>query len=683
MSNKSWTTNLQSLASKCRAWSPKRRALKQKTLHHDASPTNVHTSLRDPQLQIRLLRLHAAPNEHNICATLEVWDKDAAPAYRAISYVCGDSDYRQDVIVNGSCVSVRHNCHYALWQARQHFPDSRVWIDELCINQLDLREKTAQVAMMHEIYSSAEEVCACIGPSDTHSEAVKQAALDPDAVIQDLPDEWLQEPMDMDLWHPPLDETDAAEFYAHFNEFCMRPYFSRVWIVQELAAGRLGILVLCGKDLLDWSDLVDVSFRLHHMYWFGSSGPYKGSRNSRIYALVVTVATYFTGGIEFPKYLGDLEQLRCEDARDRIYSTRAIIDWGSFGQTPPVPDYSISPVELALQLLGKMVDTGLRDVELIARTLDLLNPSTLSQVLEELRFHRLRTKTSRGPPIRYRPWYSMVVSSQMVQQDAMGQPTLKFRSLATSEESILTKESSTASLAPSSTSSSTASTTSAVTSESSAASSTALSSAAPATGISGPTSDMLAKHGLSAVHTDGALSAVVREGMRPGDIVVQSRYLDLVLRSHDDGETFIVVGHATLARGLTLAPKAPFVDECGCHRRLSPNLYTREKEWIHIAIELSDEEALAAVIRREAMENSDDDLPEYWIGDTLGKARVGSHVWDVTADRMFRGHDVEREQPSCNVHRAGEYYCKYQKFFWYSVLMGTGIILTFPEGGRS
>lgn len=182
---------------------------------------------------------------------------------------------------------------------------------------------------------------------------------------------------------------------------------------------------------------------------------------------------------------------------------------------------------------------------------------------------------------------------------------------------------------------------------------------------------------------DGVLAAAVSERMRPGDIVLQSRYLDLVLRPHDDGNNFVVVGDAIIATGLQLARKAPFADECGCHRRLQPNLYQREVEYVQIAIELSNEEALAAVISREAMEEGFCDGSEYWMGGSFGKAKAGSHVWDVTAERMFREHNAELEQPSCNVHRAGEYYWKYQKFFWYSILMGTGIVLTFPEGGRS
>jgi hypothetical protein len=104
---------------------------------------DVRTALRDPQRQIRLLRLHGGSKRQGIFASLEVWERGSEPKYRAISYVCGDAQRMQSITVNGSRVSVRHNCHYALWQARLHYPESRVWIDAICINQLDLEEKTA------------------------------------------------------------------------------------------------------------------------------------------------------------------------------------------------------------------------------------------------------------------------------------------------------------------------------------------------------------------------------------------------------------------------------------------------------------------------------------------------------------------------------------------------------------
>lgn len=46
-------------------------------------------------------------------------------------------------------------CATTLQQTDLHFPGSYVWVDAICINPDDLAEKSAQVAMMGEIYNKA------------------------------------------------------------------------------------------------------------------------------------------------------------------------------------------------------------------------------------------------------------------------------------------------------------------------------------------------------------------------------------------------------------------------------------------------------------------------------------------------------------------------------------------------
>jgi hypothetical protein len=46
---------------------------------------------------------------------------------------------------------VRDNLAAALMQFRREDEDVNIWCDAICINQTDVKEKTAQVARMHEI----------------------------------------------------------------------------------------------------------------------------------------------------------------------------------------------------------------------------------------------------------------------------------------------------------------------------------------------------------------------------------------------------------------------------------------------------------------------------------------------------------------------------------------------------
>jgi hypothetical protein len=68
------------------------------------------------------------------------------------------------VILNGKIISVRRNLWDFLMQARDNGWYNRLWIDALCINQLDGPERDSQVMMMGEIYSRACNVLVWLGP---------------------------------------------------------------------------------------------------------------------------------------------------------------------------------------------------------------------------------------------------------------------------------------------------------------------------------------------------------------------------------------------------------------------------------------------------------------------------------------------------------------------------------------
>ncbi|EGP85205.1 uncharacterized protein MYCGRDRAFT_28495, partial [Zymoseptoria tritici IPO323] len=121
-----------------------------------------HGPLRDSETQIRLIRLKPGRQDDNIELELSTWNFANAPEYHAISYTWG-ADVRRIIFINGLAHWVRHNCHYALMQARLHYPETYIWLDSICIDQGANKEKSHQVAMMKDIYVKADWVLACIG----------------------------------------------------------------------------------------------------------------------------------------------------------------------------------------------------------------------------------------------------------------------------------------------------------------------------------------------------------------------------------------------------------------------------------------------------------------------------------------------------------------------------------------
>jgi hypothetical protein len=75
-----------------------------------------------------------------------------------LSYTWGnDADHRY-IEVNGKGLRVRPNLYTFLLRARRDFKSKELWIDAVCIDQKNVKEKNAQVQMMAEIYRSAKEV---------------------------------------------------------------------------------------------------------------------------------------------------------------------------------------------------------------------------------------------------------------------------------------------------------------------------------------------------------------------------------------------------------------------------------------------------------------------------------------------------------------------------------------------
>lgn len=126
---------------------------------------SLYADLQMRDRQIRLIEITSTQPE--IVCKLEVVSLADEPAYSALSYVWGDPEVTQCVLVNGKRVNVTTNLASALEHAPKHLEDAkaapRLWADALCINQNDPDEKNHQVPFMKEIYSQAEIVICCLG----------------------------------------------------------------------------------------------------------------------------------------------------------------------------------------------------------------------------------------------------------------------------------------------------------------------------------------------------------------------------------------------------------------------------------------------------------------------------------------------------------------------------------------
>ncbi|ETS76121.1 hypothetical protein PFICI_11508 [Pestalotiopsis fici W106-1] len=168
--------------------------------------------------------------------------------YDTLSYVWGSKISRERIVVNGHKVSATENLVGVLRnlsKTGQYRGRHRLWVDALCINQTDEREKTSQIKKMRYIYSVAWRVVSWLGEDGNAS----NAAFDLLEKFADIARQ-VGKPAFGEL--PLPSGLFFGDYFYGLNELMQRPYWSRLWIVQELVLGSSSVVLRCGERVLGW-----------------------------------------------------------------------------------------------------------------------------------------------------------------------------------------------------------------------------------------------------------------------------------------------------------------------------------------------------------------------------------------------------------------------------------------------
>lgn len=166
--------------------------------------------------------------------------------YEALSYRWSDSSESYDVSVNGTPFSVSSNLYAALKRLRSAEESRFLWIDSICVNQMDINERNDQVKKMGIIFTSATCVRIWLGEEAENSNAAMKLASDISP-----------------------NEADSAvmERVAHDVSGCNaltkllgRSYWNRMWVYQEIVLANKAT-VHCGEFEAPWESFL----RLEHL----------------------------------------------------------------------------------------------------------------------------------------------------------------------------------------------------------------------------------------------------------------------------------------------------------------------------------------------------------------------------------------------------------------------------------
>ena len=136
------------------------------------TPQYRYKPLSSPSQSVRLVVLHPSTIDSEISFDLVTVAVDSAPEYEALSYTWGAAvNFCETAVSDGKYVfAISPSLRTALLHLRHEREERMLWIDAICINQEDNKEKNAQVGVMIEIYKRAKRVVIWIGEESRQSE---------------------------------------------------------------------------------------------------------------------------------------------------------------------------------------------------------------------------------------------------------------------------------------------------------------------------------------------------------------------------------------------------------------------------------------------------------------------------------------------------------------------------------
>ncbi|KAM0417477.1 hypothetical protein ACHAPT_012541 [Fusarium lateritium] len=210
--------------------------------------------------EMRLFKLSPGTGDDPLQGTVRHVLAESDEEYQALSYVWGDispSLAPHSVETPEGALQINFSLHSALQAIRDPNADTMLWIDAICINQKSVTEKAIQIRLLSTIFQSATQVVAWLGPESQSQNG--------DIVIENLKSitKFAQE-SESTYWSTFLDSLKSKnesqdrpiDTWSDLDAFLDRPWFKRVWIVQELVLPTKVTLV-CGVSRIDWDDFFE------------------------------------------------------------------------------------------------------------------------------------------------------------------------------------------------------------------------------------------------------------------------------------------------------------------------------------------------------------------------------------------------------------------------------------------
>lgn len=203
---------------------------------------------------IRVLKISQGTSTE-VAASLEVISLDDDPVYDCLSYVwngphsCDVGDEWttacKTMLLDGVSMPIRQNLQDALTSLRKRgYTDCPIWIDAVCINQANIPERNAQVALMSRLYSECRDVIVWLGYENAQTAVALRAMSRLTFSMERVSGVTGESSNELEPDLEPVNQDFAAckfsdeELCAIVRLFATNVWFSRVWTLQEMILAR-------------------------------------------------------------------------------------------------------------------------------------------------------------------------------------------------------------------------------------------------------------------------------------------------------------------------------------------------------------------------------------------------------------------------------------------------------------
>lgn len=309
---------------------------------------------------IRILTLHPGTNDDQIEISIhhEHFTALETPEYEALSYVWGSERNPKVIKVRQEglkTLKITRNLDTALRHLRDARNPRKMWIDAICLDQKNLKERGFQVQRMGQIYKRAKRVVVWLGPEaddSTHAmELMKSLAskveIDWDNFVikpsSDATDEphWADKHICL-----PYSKRDWRALCCLLN----RTWFKRLWVRQEINLSRPEAVVFCGEAAMLWLD-----FRKANSMMMNTVDPTSDVLSDQ--GEIIQKRTRHIDDLAFYRpsnrtwqTLRNAGSSQCSNPRDKIYANLGLIREAE-GDLGLVPNYEQSVREVNIELV--------------------------------------------------------------------------------------------------------------------------------------------------------------------------------------------------------------------------------------------------------------------------------------------------------------------------------------------